>query len=989
MIGGDGNDTLNGGKGNDVLAGGQGDDIYVADSLTDSIVEGEDAGQDTVQTALTWTLGANLENLTLTGSAAINGTGNGLDNVLTGNSAINSLSGGGGNDTLDGKGGVDILKGGNGNDTYIVDLTSAGALQDTLTENASEGTDTVVLRGASSNTSAVTLTLGANLENLDASATGLSKLNLTGTSASNVLTGNEAANILDGGSGADTLIGGLGNDTYVIDNAGDVISEAESQGNDLVKVAIATANGSYTLGANLEKATLTNTVAFNLTGNDANNQLKGNLANNIIDGGAGADSMDGGEGNDTYIVDNVGDTITDSLGTDTVKTQLAYTLGATLEKLILTGSDAVAGTGNALANVLDGYQNSAANLLSGLTGNDTYILGEGDSVIEAANAGTDLVKSYVDFQLGNNLENLTLLGSADINATGNTLANALTGNQGANTLDGKAGVDILKGGNGNDTYIVDLTSAGALQDTLTENASEGTDSVVLRGASSNTSAVTLTLGANLENLDASATGLSKLNLTGTSASNVLTGNEAANILDGGSGADTLIGGLGNDTYVIDNAGDVISEAESQGNDLVKVAIATANGSYTLGANLEKATLTNTVAFNLTGNDANNQFKGNLANNIIDGGAGADSMDGGEGNDTYIVDNVGDTITDSLGTDTVKTQLAYTLGATLEKLILTGSDAVAGTGNALANVLDGYQNSAANLLSGLTGNDTYILGEGDSVIEAANAGTDLVKSYVDFQLGNNLENLTLLGSADINATGNTLANALTGNQGANTLDGKAGVDILKGGNGNDTYIVDLTSAGALQDTLTENASEGTDSVVLRGASSNTSAVTLTLGANLENLDASATGLSKLNLTGTSASNVLTGNDFANVLSGLNGNDTLDGGAGNDTLIGGAGADHLSGGLGNDIFRFAALGDLGLNGSQDAILDFTNGDKLDFKALGGYSFKGEASFDGTKQLRIEQSGEDLIVYGNSGGDLNADFSIKLLGVATLTGSDFIFS
>ena len=100
--------------------------------------------------------------------------------------------------------------------------------------------------------------------------------------------------------------------------------------------------------------------------------------------------------------------------------------------------------------------------------------------------------------------------------------------------------------------------------------------------------------------------------------------------------------------------------------------------------------------------------------------------------------------------------------------------------------------------------------------------------------------------------------------------------------------------------------------------------------------------------------------------------------------------MYGGLGEDTFHFAALGDLGLNSTQDVIGDFSNGDKLNFKALAGYTFKGEiGSFDGTKQLRTEQSGEDLIIYGNSGGDLNADFSIKLLGVTELNVSDFIFS
>ena len=444
--------------------------------------------------------------------------------------------------------------------------------------------------------------------------------------------------------------------------------------------------------------------------------------------------------------------------------------------------------------------------------------------------------------------------------------------------------------------------------------------------------------------------------------------------------------------MVDNAADVITEEDSEGTDLVQVAIATAGGTYALGENVENATLTNTVAFNLTGNDANNVLKGNAANNVIDGGAGADSMDGGAGNDTYVVDDAGDSITDSAGIDTVRTQLAYTLSGVLENLTLTGSDAVAGTGNSLANILDGSQNSAANLLTGLAGNDTYIVGAGDTVVEAANGGTDLVKSYADFELGANLENLSLLGSDDIDATGNSLANVITGNLGANILDGGAAKDSLAGGKGDDTYRVDLTSTNLIEDTITENASEGIDTVELRGGNAALAAITtLTLGANLENLDASATGLTKLNLTGNALNNTLTGNDAANILNGGAGNDTLVGGLGNDTLIGGTGVDFLGGGDGNDIFRFAALSDLGLGATQDVIEDFLNGeDKLDFSALGGYRLVGAidntADFTATKQLGYMVDGDDLILYGNSGGGTEADFSIKLLGVAELSRGDF---
>lgn len=118
LNGGAGNDTLDGGAGNDTLNGGVGSDRYIVDSAGDVIADsGTAAGErDSVFSAVTWTLGSTVENLTLTGTAAIRGTGNSQGNALTGNGAGNLLSGGAGNDTLVGGAGNDILSGGAGTD---------------------------------------------------------------------------------------------------------------------------------------------------------------------------------------------------------------------------------------------------------------------------------------------------------------------------------------------------------------------------------------------------------------------------------------------------------------------------------------------------------------------------------------------------------------------------------------------------------------------------------------------------------------------------------------------------------------------------------------------------------------------------------------------------------------------------------------------------------------------------------------------------------
>ncbi|TAN65289.1 MAG: calcium-binding protein [Methylobacter sp.] len=273
-----GADRLDGGAGNDAMTGGAGDDTYVVDSTTDTVTEvaGTAAqvsasaasdtvatynGTDTVESSITYTLGSNVENLTLvTGSGDINGTGNTLDNVITGNATANTLNGSTGADTLNGGAGDDILNGGTGsdsmsggadNDTYVVDASG-----DTVTEAATEGTDTVQ--------SSVTYTItDADVENL--TLTGTSVINGTGNASANTLTGNTANNTLVGNGGADSFIGGAGKDiltggagidTFIYNAASesttsnfDVITNFKTAGADKIDVSAIFGGTSATLRA--------------------------------------------------------------------------------------------------------------------------------------------------------------------------------------------------------------------------------------------------------------------------------------------------------------------------------------------------------------------------------------------------------------------------------------------------------------------------------------------------------------------------------------------------------------------------------------------------------------------------------------------------------------------------------------------------------------------------------------------------------------------
>jgi Ca2+-binding RTX toxin-like protein len=294
IIGGSGNDTLYGPGGNDtfidgvgtnVFHGGLGDDAYAVQSVNDLVVENLNEGTDTVQTFLSsYTLGANVENLTFIGSGPHTGTGNELANAIIGNT---------GNDTLDGGAGADYLVGGAGNDTYLADVYG-----DLVIENANEGTDTVLVSSATS------YTLLANVENL--THTGSNDFVGIGNSLNNVLIGGAGNDYLIGGDGNDTLIdgsglntlqGGTGDDIYAVQSNFDSVYELPGEGIDQVQTFLST----YLLPANVENLTFIGTNDHTGVGNAENNVMIGNGGNDFLNGLGGSDTLTGGDGSDLFV----------------------------------------------------------------------------------------------------------------------------------------------------------------------------------------------------------------------------------------------------------------------------------------------------------------------------------------------------------------------------------------------------------------------------------------------------------------------------------------------------------------------------------------------------------------------------------------------------------------------------------------------------------------------------------------------------------------
>ncbi|WP_281004927.1 calcium-binding protein [Mesorhizobium kowhaii] len=382
---------------------------------------------------------------------------------------------------------------------------------------------------------------------------------LNGGDGNDYLVGGNGNDTLNGGTGADALLGGAGNDAYFVDNASDVVDE----GSAALGAGIDTVNGYISINladtaqfiGNIDNVALRGPTSINATGNGLNNTLTGNSGNNILNGGAGADHMIGAQGNDSYYVDNAGDVVNEG----------------------------------------------------------SMFLG----------AGVDTVNGYISINLADtaqfigNIDNVALRSAANINGTGNSIANTITGNSGNNIIDGMGGADTMSGAQGNDTYYVD--NAG---DHVIEANGQGTDNVQAY-VSFNLS------GQELENLQLRSA--ASINGTGNSIANIINGNSGNNIIDGLLGGDTMSGAQGNDTYYVDNAGDHVIEANGQGTDNVQAYV-----SFNLsGQELENLQLRSAASINGTGNSIANTITGNSGANVINGLGGNDTLSGSTGHDSFV------------------------------------------------------------------------------------------------------------------------------------------------------------------------------------------------------------------------------------------------------------------------------------------------------------------------------------------------------------------
>jgi Ca2+-binding RTX toxin-like protein len=942
LTGLDGDDRLDGGTGVDQLTGGAGDDTYIVDDAGDVVTELANDGVDTVQSAVTRTLDANVERLTLVGTSAVNGTGNDLDNVLTGNSAANTLTGGA------------------GNDTYVV------GENDTVVELAGEGTDTVQ--------SGVSATLGAHVENLT----------LTG-SASRTGTGNALDNVLQADGSISILAGGAGNDTYLIGPNGDddILVETATGGIDTVIAA-----HDFRLPMNIENLTVLDPrvpdfETFSLIpygspgifvtgyGNDLDNTLVGGRANNVLDGGLGADTLIGGTGDDTYVVDHPNDVVVEQAneGVDTIQSSVTYSLSANVENLTLTGAASVSGTGNDLNNDVRG--NDAPNVLDGGAGNDslqgfgggdTYLFGRGsdrdivfdssvagevDTIEFASTVAPGEVEAYrfnydLVLVINGTADELTLASffdspgydqkqvrfadgtvwsSAELSTravvgsvlTGSFENDVILGSDGYDVLIGAGGNDVLTGGRGNDSLYGDATTPSQFGQQIVGNDT----------------------------------------LSGGAGDDILIDFWETNLFDGGAGNDVLILGAGIDTVLfgrgsgddhvtLDNNGsdvDIIQMAagiasadvvltwrSASSADLLiedsgdRLAVTLSTDFFAVGPETTQAVVrfANGTEWNLAWSSSNVSIPTATPFDDVIAGLPGEELHGLAGNDTYSVGAGSGPVVEmpGEGTDTVQSTVDYTLPAHVENLFLAdnssnvGSFADNATGNEGDNLIIG--NTRDNVLDGGAGNDVLVGGfflelEGPPYVRGT--GSDIL-------IGGEGDDVLMADGGNVVSSGGALF--LDGGSGFREDVPREADDLFIGGIGNDTYILH-----SQQQTVEEFANEGTDTVRCT--------VDYVLGNNVENL----TLLENLLIflpgpflgTGNELDNVLIGNSEDNVLSGGNGNDTLWGGSGlyRDSKAIRSGSDLLIGGTGNDTYLFK-LGD-GIDTIQDAS-ELGAGNRLQF-------------------------------------------------------------
>ena len=464
-------------------------------------------------------------------------------------------------------------------------------------------------------------------------------------------------------------------------------------------------------------------VTNTLKGSSQRDDINGSTSGDTITGGLGADTMSGGLGDDRFIYTAgaeaaAGETISGGSGFDRIELQNTGTVP--LSNVSISGVE-----------MLD------------------FISGASDARLTGAQFGALLINT-VDGGAG--VDNLGVTGAA-INLSGVAFTNwtngvdqiTLTGTGGVDTITGSTqndvirdggGADILNGGGGDDKFVYSINSvsgdaidggAGAGDELRLEQSGgfsligaasiTGVEKWIFAGPAAQNLAATgtqLTTGLNSITGDAFVNTLtlsgSLVDLTligfnnwtnGTDNVNI-NGTAGADILRGSTQNDTFAGGTGDDQYLVNNAGDIVTEATGGGNDRLFTFV-----SFTNVANVERLSLSGTANINGSGVDGQNDIiDGNSGANVIDGKTGSDNMNGGAGDDTYHVNTSADVVNEAAGGgfDTIFALTSFTNAANVERLFLLDGGNFNATGrNGQDDFLAG--NSGANTISGLSGNDT--------------------------------------------------------------------------------------------------------------------------------------------------------------------------------------------------------------------------------------------------------------------------------------------
>ncbi|WP_416896703.1 MAG: FecR domain-containing protein [Minwuia sp.] len=513
------------------------------------------------------------------------------------------------------------------------------------------------------------------------------------------------------------------------------------------------------------------------------------------------------------------------------------------------------------------------------------ITGGDDTIVEAANGGDDTVQSGIGFALPDNVENLELVGSDNIDGVGNADANSITGNIGNNvlqgaggndTLDGGFGLDTLQGGDGDDRLI-----GGNNNDSISGGA--GTDTAVFTSASTDftitddgTSLIltdtvggdgTDTVNSDVENLEFSDFTLA-----------LQLGTAGADVITGTGGLDRLLGLGGNDT--ITGLGSLDALFGGADNDQLDGG---ASSDTLFGGAGTDVLLGNTGNDVLSGDDGDDSLTGGDGNDLIQGGAGTDRAIYAGVSDNFEVVDIG---AQAILRDTVGAEGEDTIGSDVEEIQFADITVTVQVGTAGVDTLTGDANQ--NALFGLAGND-QLNGAGGNDIIFGGADNDVLA-------GGDGDDTLQGGDGNDSLSGDVGDDSLSGGTGTDTVtyaDSSENFDAVFAGDGSQLLLTD--TVGIEGDTLLGNGADAIDNTVEVVAFSDETFALVFGTAGADNLTGGETADAIGGGDGNDTIAGSTGDDF---IDGGSGTDSVDGGVGNDELIGGDGNDTLTGGAGND-------------------------------------------------------------------------------------------